>query len=329
MRQHAIALGALFIALGGTSIAAIDPLGNDGEIQACYSKKSGDLALRKGKKCGKKQEPIAWSQAGPTGLPGASGADGAAGADGAPGANGANGANGAQGLPGESFAYERIVVVSPASTDAASGEALADAIEGIDDASAAKRYLVQVEPGAYDLPGPIAANPFVSIAGSGAEATEIAGGAGGDPVIALGNGQALSDATFARTGADGAVISIEGGAGAQADPELRSVAVVSSTHGAAIENNGELDASDVDVDVNVPSGAATALLTMGDADLDNVSANVQADLPSGLVTEPPTGLVTVDSSSFELTSTGAVLRRRRSRAARPERCRRGTIVRVP
>ena len=211
-----------------------------------------------------------------------------------------------QGPPGESFAYERIVVVSPASTDAASGEALADAIEGIDDASAAKRYLVQVEPGAYDLPGPIAAHPFVSIAGSGAEATEIAGGAGGDPVITLGNGQALSDATFARTGPDGSVIEIEGGAGAQADPELRSVAVVSSTHGAAIENNGELDASDVDVDVNVPSGAATALLTMGDADLDNVSANVQADLPSGLVTEPPTGLVTVDSSSFELTGTGGV-----------------------
>ena len=87
-RHHAIALGALFIALGGTSIAAIDPLGNDGEIQACYSKKSGDLALRKGKKCGKKQEPIAWSQAGPTGLPGTPGTDGAAGAAGAPGANG-------------------------------------------------------------------------------------------------------------------------------------------------------------------------------------------------------------------------------------------------
>ena len=80
--------------------------------------------------------------------------------------------------------------------------------------------------------------------------------------------------------------------------------MASSTHGAAIENDGELDASDVDVDVNVPSGAATALLTTGDADLEEVSANVKADLPSGLVTEPPTGLVTVDSSSFELTGTG-------------------------
>ena len=302
MRQHVIALCALFIALGGTSIAAIDPLGDDGEIQACYSKKSGDLALRKGKKCGKRQEPIAWNQAG---VPGTAGTPGEPGTAGDPGQPGTPGADGAQGPPGESFAYERIVVVSPAATEAASGEALADAIAGITDASATKPYLVQVEPGIYDLPGPVAANPFVSIAGSGTEATEIAGGSDGDPVVALGNGQAVSDATFTRAGTDGAVISIEGGAGAQPDPALRSVAVVSSTHGAAIENSGELDASGVDVDVSVPSGAATALLTMGDANLEEVSANVQADLPSGLVAQPPTGQVNVNSSSFELTGTGA------------------------
>ena len=301
MRQHAIALCALFIALGGTSIAAIDPLGDDGTIHACYSKKSGDLALRKGKKCGGKQEPIAWSQAGPVGLPGSPGADGAAGAAGTPGANGANGA---QGPPGESFAYERIVVVSPADTDAASGEGLVEAIEGITDASAAKPYLVQVEPGTYDLPEAIEAKPFVGLAGSGIEATEIAGGSDGDPVIALGNGQAVSDATFSRSGANGTVISVEGGAGAQADPALRSVAVVSDTEGAAIENTGELDASDVDVDVDASGGEADAIRTMGDAKLVDVSANVRADIGRGLVVQPPTGQVDVSSSSFEITGTG-------------------------
>lgn len=80
IRRHHLALFALFVALGGTSIAAIkDPVGPDGDIDACYDKRTGALGLQKGKKCGKKRKPVSWSQAGPQGPQGPPGAAGTAG----------------------------------------------------------------------------------------------------------------------------------------------------------------------------------------------------------------------------------------------------------
>jgi hypothetical protein len=68
---------ALFLVLaGGGAYAAFDPVGGDGDIDACFAKKSGDLDLLKGRKCGKGEKPVAWSEAGPKGDPGAPGAQG-------------------------------------------------------------------------------------------------------------------------------------------------------------------------------------------------------------------------------------------------------------
>ena len=48
-------------------------------------------------------------------------------------------------------AYKRTVVASPVGTDTENGQALLDTLSGITDASAAKPYLLYIEPGTYDL----------------------------------------------------------------------------------------------------------------------------------------------------------------------------------
>jgi hypothetical protein len=48
-------------------------------------------------------------------------------------------------------ACKRTVVVSPTGTDTENGQALLNALNGITDASATKKYLIYIEPGTYDL----------------------------------------------------------------------------------------------------------------------------------------------------------------------------------
>ncbi len=68
---------ALFLVLaGGGAYAAFNPIGEDGDVDACFERRSGDLDLLKGKRCGKGERPIAWSQTGPAGPAGAAGAQG-------------------------------------------------------------------------------------------------------------------------------------------------------------------------------------------------------------------------------------------------------------
>jgi len=69
-RQWMGALALFLVVAGGGAYAAFDPVGPDGDIDACYAKKSGDLDVRKGKKCGKGEKPLAWGQVGPRGEPG-------------------------------------------------------------------------------------------------------------------------------------------------------------------------------------------------------------------------------------------------------------------
>lgn len=95
LRQHHIGLIAIFLILGGTAFAATQP-GADGDIDACFEKKSGDLDILKGKKCGKGEKAVAWAADATAGTPGVQGAQGPA---------GANGADGAQGTPGTARAY--------------------------------------------------------------------------------------------------------------------------------------------------------------------------------------------------------------------------------
>jgi hypothetical protein len=90
IRSQSIGYLALFIALGGTSVAAINAIpAKDGTVTACVKKKNGSMrALVKGKKCKRGEKKVAWSATGPTGVVGTPGPAGAAGANGTDGAEG-------------------------------------------------------------------------------------------------------------------------------------------------------------------------------------------------------------------------------------------------
>lgn len=59
---------ALFLVLAaGSAYAAFDPVGSDGDIDACYATKGGAPSLRMGATCGTGKRPVTWSQRGPRG----------------------------------------------------------------------------------------------------------------------------------------------------------------------------------------------------------------------------------------------------------------------
>jgi len=166
--RHHIALLALFFALTGSSYAAFQLPRNS--VNSAHVK---DFSLLK-RDFKKGQLPAgARGPQGETGAPGAPGAAGAAGAQGAQGAQGARGATGPQGPKGDP-AYTRTILVSPAGTDIENGTALLNAVAGITDASAAKRYLVKLEPGNYNLVrNRLVLKPFVDVEGSGPQSTRL------------------------------------------------------------------------------------------------------------------------------------------------------------
>jgi hypothetical protein len=84
LRRHHLGLVAIFIALCGGAFAAASQPGADGDIDACFSKRSGQLYVLKKTKCGKGRKAISWAQLGP------------------------QGPRGPQGLPGTARAYGRV-----------------------------------------------------------------------------------------------------------------------------------------------------------------------------------------------------------------------------
>jgi hypothetical protein len=80
LRQNAIGLTALFVALGGTSYAVATKkfVATDGTLNACVKTKSGALRLVAAgtKKCRRGEVRVAWSQKGPAGAAGARGPTG-------------------------------------------------------------------------------------------------------------------------------------------------------------------------------------------------------------------------------------------------------------
>ncbi len=101
---NVVATLALFVALGGSSYAAILITGKNVKDNSLTTKDIKDRSLlKKDFKAG--QLPV--GRRGATGAPGAQGAKGDTGAQGAPGAQGAKGDTGAQGAPGVS-GYQRV-----------------------------------------------------------------------------------------------------------------------------------------------------------------------------------------------------------------------------
>jgi hypothetical protein len=104
VRRQWAGLLALFLLLTGAgAYAAIDPVGSDGDVDACFAKRTGDLDLLTGRRCGKGEKPVTWNAEGPRGPRGEQGPPGergAPGADGAPGSAGPAGSTAASMLMG-------------------------------------------------------------------------------------------------------------------------------------------------------------------------------------------------------------------------------------
>jgi hypothetical protein len=98
LRGNALALLALFVALGGTSYAAAGGfVAKNGQLAGCVGAGGSLKVLKPGRACPKGQTAVAWNVAG------RAGASGAAGAAGAPGARGATGETGSAGPSGQSI----------------------------------------------------------------------------------------------------------------------------------------------------------------------------------------------------------------------------------
>jgi hypothetical protein len=98
--NNAIAMVALFVALGGASYAATGAFtAAGGELKACVGNSHVIVLKTSGKPCGKKQKTVSWAQQGPAGAKGPNGASGASGAAGTPGASGAAGFSALSTLP--------------------------------------------------------------------------------------------------------------------------------------------------------------------------------------------------------------------------------------
>lgn len=110
VRRQPVAYLALFVALGGTSFAAVTAIpGSDGVIHGCYRAKAGQLRVVKARaRCRKGEKPLSWSQRGPQGANGVQGPSGPAGAPGAAGAVGIQGEQGLPGAAGSAVAFARL-----------------------------------------------------------------------------------------------------------------------------------------------------------------------------------------------------------------------------
>src|ERR1044072_3236128 len=91
-------------------------------------------------------------------------------------------------FPALSQAQSRIVTVSPVAGDpVASGTALRNALAGISSPSGTNPWLLKIEPGIYDVQfNPLQMRSWVSIEGSGIEATTIRGDVGYNPQTFVG-----------------------------------------------------------------------------------------------------------------------------------------------
>jgi hypothetical protein len=115
VRGHHVGLLALFVALGGTSYAAISSIpGPDGVIHACYQKTKGSLrVVPAGTRCLKSERALAFNQQGIPGPRGSQGLQGLQGSQGSQGSQGLQGSQGPQGIAGTARAYAQVFKDAP------------------------------------------------------------------------------------------------------------------------------------------------------------------------------------------------------------------------
>jgi hypothetical protein len=89
--NNAIALLALFVALGGVGYAASGGFTSGGQLRACVHGNGSLTLLKPGKKCRKGQTSVSWNQQGRQGAKGLLGSQGAKGASGTQGPAGVAG----------------------------------------------------------------------------------------------------------------------------------------------------------------------------------------------------------------------------------------------
>lgn len=120
LRRNALALFALFLALGGSSYALTGRgfVGSDGSLNACVTKTSGAVRMvRAPTRCHRDETLVSWNVQGPAGVPGPAGPkgdSGPAGPTGDPGPPGPAGAPGPKGDPGTSANLSFYTVVAHA-----------------------------------------------------------------------------------------------------------------------------------------------------------------------------------------------------------------------
>lgn len=143
----------------------------------------------------------------------------------------------------QAFAADKVVVLAPDLAKqrlkhvvrvAAQGGDFTDpvaAVNSIQDATAAKPYLVQIEPGVYTLTRTLVMKPFVTIAGSGREDTTLTGAIStssydaASAIVSGADNAALLDLTVENTGGGGVAIALYNN---RTSPVIQNVAVTAS-----------------------------------------------------------------------------------------------------
>jgi hypothetical protein len=207
LRQQPIALLALFVAMGGTSFAAVNAKDSESNvIIGCVGDRSGQLrVVDSAVRCGSRETAISFNRegeqgkagktgargkAGDEGADGRAGASGAAGADGATGPAGADGLDGATGRAGADGADGATGPAGPAASDSPSD--LLTALRTVDGPTSGldADTLDGVQASAL-----LTNSGFGALFGIGSQATTISGAPGGDSVCVIG-AIALTAANF-------------------------------------------------------------------------------------------------------------------------------------
>ncbi len=173
--------------------------------------------------------------------------------------------------------YRRTVVVSPVSGDpTASGKALRSALQGITGAGSSNGYLLEIEPGKYNLGSadtPLVMKPFVDIQGSGEGVTLLTAGGSADPATATVVGADNAELRYLTVNNTGNAAYARAIFSNNASPRI--------THVTAVAQNG----SNQTIAIGNDNGAATLTEVTADASGGNTSTAVSNDGGTPTLTE--------------------------------------------